>query len=81
MTQLVAGLAAVGEDMAQPGEADADLGQDVGRAVAVLDISRMDQGRDQQTAGVGEDVTLASPATMISEFHDRCKPVGTVTHC
>lgn len=37
VTQLVAGIAAVGEDVAQPGEAGADLGQDVGRAIAILD--------------------------------------------
>jgi hypothetical protein len=60
VTQLVTGIAAVGEDVAQPGEAGADLGQDVGRAVAILDIGRMDQGGDQQTAGVGEDVALAA---------------------
>ena len=53
-------IGAVGEDMAQPGEAMADGSEEVGRAVAVLDVGGMNPRPDQKTAGVGEDMTLAA---------------------
>lgn len=58
VTQFVAAIGAVGEDVAQPGEAGADRDQDAGRAIAILDIGRMDQSGDQQAAGVDEGVSL-----------------------
>ena len=46
--------------MAQPGETGADGSQDIGRTIAVLYISGMDDRTDQQPASVGQDVTLAA---------------------
>ena len=48
--ELVAGIAAIGEDMAQPGEALADRLQHIDGAVAVLDVGGVDDERDQQAA-------------------------------
>ena len=56
--KLGSGIAAVGEDMAQPGEGIADRLEDQGRAVAVLDIGAMDDQSDQQTERIGDDMAL-----------------------
>ena len=53
-------IAAIGEDVAQPREGASDRAQKRGCAVAILDIRRMDDRADQQSAGVGEDVSLAA---------------------
>ena len=61
--ELRSGIAAVGEDMTQPGEDRADRGRQRRRPVAVLDMGAMNhamnQGGDQKPAAVGEDVALA----------------------
>ncbi len=48
------------EDVAQAGKVAGDGGEHRRRAVAVLDVGAVDHDRDQQAAGVGEDVTLAA---------------------
>lgn len=53
-------IATIGEDVAQPREGASDRAQKRGCAVAILDIRRMDDRADQQSAGVGEDVSLAA---------------------
>src|SRR5439155_10293005 len=45
--------------MAQPREEIADRSQQVGRAVAILDVGGVQLGANQMTAGIGNDVTLA----------------------
>ncbi len=58
--QNLEALGAIGEDMAQPGKAVADGLQQLGRAVAVLDIGAMDDQCDQKAQGVGDDMALAA---------------------
>src|ERR1700716_2269756 len=53
-------IAAIGEHMAQPREAETDGLENFGCAVAVLNISGMDEDEDQKSAGVGDDVALAT---------------------
>ncbi len=53
------GVAAIGEDMAQPGKGRADRSQQWHRAVAVLDLGAVNHGGDEEPTGVGEDVALA----------------------
>ena len=43
--------------MAQFGSLAAELGEDPGRAVTVLNIGCVDFARDQVAAGIGDDVT------------------------
>lgn len=54
------GVAAVGEDMAQPWKALTYPLEHVYGTVAVLNIGRMDQDEDQKAAGVGEDMALSA---------------------
>ncbi len=42
-----AGIPPIGEDMAQPGKAVSDRRQHIGRAIAILDVGRMDDGANQ----------------------------------
>ena len=58
--ELGPGIGAVGEDVARAGKVAGDGGEHRRRAVAVLDLGAVDHDRDQQAAGVGEDVTLAA---------------------
>ena len=58
--QLPAGIAAIGKDMAQPGEPVADRGEQSGRPIAILDIAGVDPGREEVPGGVGNDVALAT---------------------
>ena len=58
--ELGPGIGAIGEDVAQAGKVAGDGGEHHRRAVAVLDLGAVDHDRDQQAAGVGEDVTLAA---------------------
>jgi hypothetical protein len=44
--QFVYGISAIGKHMAQPGEAVADAGEHVGRAIALFNISGVDDGAD-----------------------------------
>ena len=53
--KLVASIASVREDMAQTGEAVADAGQHIGRAVTVLHIGGVDNGSDEEALPVGDD--------------------------
>ena len=57
--EFVSGIAAIGEDVAQPREAFDDVAQDERRPVAVLDVGSVDHGVDEIALGVGEDVALA----------------------
>lgn len=58
--ELVTGIAAIGEDMAQPREALDDLGQHQWRSVTVLDVGGVDYGMDEIAVGVGQDMALAA---------------------
>src|SRR3546814_3374354 len=58
--ELVASIAAIGKDMAQPWKAVDDFTQDQRRAVAVLNVGGMDHRMYQIALGVGEDVALAA---------------------
>jgi len=58
--QLVAGIATIGEQVPQPGEAVDDFSEQQRRPVTVLDIGGVDQRMDQVTLGVGEDMPLAA---------------------
>ena len=60
VTQFVAGIAAIGEDVPQPRIERTDRGQDIDRTVAILDVGGMDQQPDEITLGVGHDVSLAA---------------------
>ena len=57
--QLGAGVAAIGEDVAQPGQQATDRDQQRRGAVAVLDVGGVDLRRHQMALGVGQDVALA----------------------
>ena len=61
--QLVAGVAAIGEDVAQPRIERADGGEHGGRAVAVLDVGRMHHDADEVAVGIDEDMALAAPSS------------------
>ena len=63
--EFIASIAAIGEDMAQPGKAIADGFEDIDRTVAVLNVAVLniggvDQDEYQKTAGVGDDMPLAA---------------------
>lgn len=58
--ELVAAIAAVGEDMTQPGLAMANGVQHINGAVPILDIGAVDDGPDQKAKRVGQDVALAA---------------------
>lgn len=60
LPELVSGVTAIGEDMAQPREATDDLREHQRRTVAVLDIGGVDHGVDQVALGVGQDMALAA---------------------
>ena len=59
--ELRPGVGTVGEDQTQPGEPPARLGQQLRRAVAVLQVGRLHLGRDQPPAGVHQDVGVCAP--------------------
>ena len=54
--QLRSGIAAVGEDVAQIWGLSAEPCEDPGRAIAILNVGRMDLARDQVSTGIGDDV-------------------------
>lgn len=58
--QLRPGIAAIGEDMAQPRPRFENGLQDSWRAVAVLNVGGMDDEPDQQAERVNDDVALAA---------------------
>lgn len=57
--ELVARIAAIGEDVAQPWMAEPDRLQQVGSSVAILNIGPVDPHEDQEAERVGDDVALA----------------------
>ncbi len=65
--RLVAGAAAVCEDMAQPWIVTPDRCQRLGRAVAVLNVGRMHQPADQQPASRSTLLWSKQPASGTSE--------------
>jgi len=60
IAEFVARIAAIGKNMAQPGEALPHSLEDIGRAIAVLNIGGMHENEDEEAAGVGQDVPLAA---------------------
>jgi hypothetical protein len=58
--EFVPGLAAIGEDMAQPRQAPDDFGRPQRGTIAILDIGGMDHDVNQIALGVGKDMALAS---------------------
>src|SRR5665213_2992391 len=58
--QLVAGIAAIGEDMAQPGIEISNRGEDADGAIAILNVGGMDLQPDQVAERVDDDVALAA---------------------
>lgn len=59
LAELVAGIAAIGKDVTQPGIKRANGRQDTDGAVAVLDIGGMNLQTHKMALGVGDNVTLA----------------------
>lgn len=60
ISQLVAGITCVGEEVAQPRIEGADGGEHAGRAVAILDVGRMHHDADEVAVRIGDDVALAA---------------------
>src|SRR6266851_9072047 len=58
--ELVAGVAGIGEDMAQPGKGIADGGEEERGSIAILNAGFMHDRADQQARCVGQDVALAA---------------------
>lgn len=58
--QLRPGIAAIGEDMAQPRPALEDRFQDGGRSVAVLNVGGMDDQPDHEAERIDDDMPLAA---------------------
>ena len=60
LTQIGAVIGAVGEEMAKPGKQLVDGPDDKPGTIAILDISRVHRGTDQQTASIGHNMTLTA---------------------
>ena len=58
VAQFIAGIAAIGEDVAPLGKPRRDVGQHQRRVVAVLNISRVNDSIAKVAAGVGQDMAL-----------------------
>lgn len=58
--ELITGIAAIGEDMAQPREALDDLGEHPLHYFTVLDVGGVDYGMGEIAVGVGQNVALAA---------------------
>ena len=58
--EFVAGISAIGEDMAQPREPEADGFENIDGAVAVLNVRGVDQDEQQKATGVGDDMPFAA---------------------
>jgi hypothetical protein len=58
--KLVAGIASICEDMAQPGEAFAHGLEDIDGTVVVLDVGGVGEDENNNAAGVRQDVALAA---------------------
>jgi len=59
-SELLSGITAIGEDVAQPWKGPDDLGEQQRGSVAVLDVGGVDRGVDQIAIGVGDDMPRAS---------------------
>ena len=46
--------------MAQPGETETDRFEHIDRAITILNVGGVDEDEDQKSAGVGDDVPLAT---------------------
>lgn len=69
MLEPVADIAAIGENVAQPGIAEPDRPEQVGRVVAILNVGPVDRHVDEEAQRVGDDMALASyelPARVIA---------------
>jgi hypothetical protein len=60
VTQLVASVATIGEDLAQPPAQGADRGQEIDGAIAILDVGGVDHQAHQVALRVGNDVALTA---------------------
>jgi len=60
ITQFLPGIAAIGEDMAQPRKAPADRLEHIDGAVPVLNVGGMHEDQDEKAAGVGKDMALTT---------------------
>src|SRR6266851_3825589 len=58
--EFVAGVAGIGEDMAQPGKGIADGGEEERGSITILEACFMHDRADQQARCVGQDVALAA---------------------
>ena len=58
--ELVACVAPIGEEVAQPREAVADCLDEIDRPVAILNAGSVDGDEQHQSERIGDDVTLAS---------------------
>lgn len=58
--KLVTGIAAIGEDVAQPGPSGAARVEQIGWSIAIPDVGRVDAGPDDQDGSVGHDRALAA---------------------
>ena len=59
--QLLAGIASVGKNMAQPGIERTDRCEDADGTVTILDVGRVNLQADQMAGCVGDDVPLCDP--------------------
>jgi hypothetical protein len=60
VTQVGTAVGAIGKEMAKPRKQLIDRFDDQAGAIAILDIGGVDFGTDQQTAGIGDNMALAS---------------------
>ena len=58
-------VARVGPDKLQPGKALADLVEDEGRAIAILDARRMDDHAQRQAFDIDEGMRASRPFTFL----------------
>jgi hypothetical protein len=76
--ELGATVGTVGKDVSQPRVEVANRGQNQWRALAILNVSRMDDRSDQQAAGVGEQVALAPFDLLAGIIPPRGPPASVV---
>ena len=57
--QVITGATIIGKDMGKPGKALANGRHDINGPVTVLNVGGMGKEADQETAGIGQNVTLA----------------------
>ncbi len=53
-------IATIGKDVTQERKSETDGFEDIDSAVAVLNVSGMDQDKDQKSTGVSDDMAFAS---------------------